>query len=562
MDFGNVLLSMNVQNLVQAFHRILFRFLESRIRSTDLVELGSRKVTADGVRNDKVSIGKSLHQSGCAQAVRTVVREVRFAQDKAARNRTHQVVVHPEAAHRIMGSRIDAHRNLVRIFVGDFFIHLEQVAVFGGNACDTHTLDGIGKVQINGTFRRTDTHALVADHLRIAGSHITRDQVSKRRIAFFQIVIALAFRNFICRTGIADFFRHPDTSIITEGFAHQSQLGLVIARHRNASRVNLCVAGIRKERTFLISLPSRADIAALRIRRKIEHVAVAASRQADRIRFVAFQSSRHQIANHDSASLAVDDDQVLHIATRENLDRTLRHLTHQSLISAEKKLLSGLSTSIERAGNLGSAKRTVSQKSTVVTSKRNALRHALVDNQIGVFGKAVHVRFTSTEVAAFYRIIEQTVNGVAIVRVILRRIDTALSGNRVGTARRILIAESQNIVAEFSERSGSACAGKTGSHHNHLEFTLVRGVHQFKFKFMASPLFGDISTRNMSIQFHLSDLLLRCKKLEIRQRKQQRRPSWPSPLLPEPVFSVPEHFDSGGPHCGELPSPAGGQCSS
>ena len=36
------------------------------------------QVVVDGVRKNEVTIGQTLHQCGCTQAVRAVIREVRF----------------------------------------------------------------------------------------------------------------------------------------------------------------------------------------------------------------------------------------------------------------------------------------------------------------------------------------------------------------------------------------------------------------------------------------------------------------------------------------------------
>ena len=44
----------------------------------------------------------------------------------------------------------------------------------------------------------------------------------------------------------------------------------------------------------------------------------------------------------DAARLAVDDDQVEHLAPREELDALPLHLPHQRLVRAEQQLLTGL----------------------------------------------------------------------------------------------------------------------------------------------------------------------------------------------------------------------------
>src|SRR5215213_1498875 len=89
----------------------------------------AREVVADGVGNDEVAVGQSLHQRAGAQPVRAVIAEVGFPEHVQARQVAHQVVVDPQPAHRVVDSGIDPHRHRVRILVGDPLVHVEQVAV-------------------------------------------------------------------------------------------------------------------------------------------------------------------------------------------------------------------------------------------------------------------------------------------------------------------------------------------------------------------------------------------------------------------------------------------------
>ena len=100
-------------------------------------QLGGGQVIADRVRQDEVAVGQALHQRAGAEAIGAVVGEIRFTDHEQAGDGAHQVVVHPEAAHRVVDGRIDAHRHLVRILAGDALVHFEQVAValLGCRAC-------------------------------------------------------------------------------------------------------------------------------------------------------------------------------------------------------------------------------------------------------------------------------------------------------------------------------------------------------------------------------------------------------------------------------------------
>ena len=68
-----------------------------RGQGTDLPE-----VVAHGEGEHEVSVGQPLHQRRCAEPVRTVVGEVGFSAREEPGNRRLQVVVHPQAAHRVV----------------------------------------------------------------------------------------------------------------------------------------------------------------------------------------------------------------------------------------------------------------------------------------------------------------------------------------------------------------------------------------------------------------------------------------------------------------------------
>ena len=77
--------------------------------------------------------------------------------------------------------------------------------------------------------------------------------------------------------------------------------------------------------------------------------------------------------------------------------------------------------------------------------------YALIDDVHADFCETIYVSFTSAEVAAFDRVIEETMNGVSIILVVLRGIDPALSRNGVGTSRAVLEAEALHLIAKFRE---------------------------------------------------------------------------------------------------------------
>ena len=70
----------------------------------------------------------------------------------------------------------------------------------------------------------------------------------------------------------------------------------------------------------------------------------------------------------------------------------------------------------------------------------------------------VNVGFAGAEIAALDSVVEQAVDAVAVVLIVLRRIDPALSRDGVRAAGRILEAETLYVVSEFGQRRRSGCA--------------------------------------------------------------------------------------------------------
>src|SRR6185369_5880136 len=107
---------------------------------------------------------------------------------------------------------------------------------------------------------------------------------------------------------VADLFRRPDAAVIAERLAHQGELRLVIAADRNARGMDLGVTGIRHGRAALVGAPDGRAVRTLRVRRKIEDIAVTAGAEDHGVRQVRFHFAGDKIANHDAAGFAVDYD--------------------------------------------------------------------------------------------------------------------------------------------------------------------------------------------------------------------------------------------------------------
>ncbi len=106
-----------------------------------------------------------------------------------------------------------------------------------------------------------------------------------------------------------------------------------------------------------------------------------------------------------------------------HLNLTRRDLPAQCTVSAKQKLLSGLTTGIEGATDLGPAKGAIGKQTAVLTSKGNSLGNALVDNIGAYLGKAVDVGLPGTKVSTLDRVVEKTMDAIPVVLVILGSID-------------------------------------------------------------------------------------------------------------------------------------------
>ncbi len=185
-----------------------------------------------------------------------------------------------------------------------------------------------------------------------------------------------------------------------------------------------------------------------------------------------------QVADDDAARRAVDDDEVEHLGARVHLHGALADLLGERRVGAEQELLAGLAAGVEGAGDERAAERAVGQVAAVLAGERHALRDALVDDRRAHLGEPVDVGLAGAEVAALDRVVEQAVDAVAVVLVVLGRVDAALGRDRVGAPRRVLVAERRDRVAELGERGGGRGAGQAGADDDDVELALVVGADQ------------------------------------------------------------------------------------
>src|SRR5262249_12887599 len=139
--------------------------------------------------------------------------------------------------------------------------------------------------------------------------------------------------------------------------------------------------------------------------------------------------ARAQIADHDSLGPTALDNQVEHLAMRVQDDVSLADLARQGLVRAKQELLASLSTAVERARHLRSTEGTIVEQSAILARKGHALRHALINDAGTDLGEAIDIRLARAEVAPLDGVVEQAPDAIAIVLIVLGRVDAALGGD-------------------------------------------------------------------------------------------------------------------------------------
>ena len=267
--------------------------------------------------------------------------------------------------------------------------------------------------------------------------------------------------------------------------------------------------GLAKEGPAFVGAKGCRDIAGLGVGREEIDVAVAARAQQHGMARVPLKLAADQVAGHDAARLPVGDHEVEHLAAGKHLHLAGGHLAHQGAVGAEQQLLAGLAAGIEGARQLGAAEGAVGQQPTVLAREGDPLGHALVDDGVAHLGQAVDVGLAGAKVPALDGVVEQAPDAVAVVGVVLGRVDAALGGDAVRPARGILDAERLDVVAQLRQAGRGRGAGQPGAHDNDVIFALVRGVDQLRFEAVEVPFLGQRACRNLGIKVHGGSFLSR-----------------------------------------------------
>ena len=391
-----------------------------------------------------------------------------------------------------MDSRVDTHWHFVRVVARDALVHIEEVAVLSRHSCATHAGDGFGEVQVDAACHAVDlrphTATLVAHVLCLTACDIAGNKVTEGGVDTLQVVVAIFLGNVTrILLAILCLLRNPNTTVVTQGFGHQGQLGLLVSVLRNTGRVNLGEAGVREVCALAVCTPNCGGVAAHGVRRQEEDVSVAAGCQNNRIRNVGFKLAGGHIARDDTASAAVRNDEFDHFVAGVLGNGTGSNLTLERLVGANQQLLTCLATCVESTRHLDATEGAVVEQAAVFTCEGHALRDALVDDICANLSQTVDVGLTCAIVATLNGVVEEAVDGVVVVTVVLRSVDTTLRCNGVRATSGILVEEHVDVVAHLAQRGGSCTTGKAGTHDDDVKLTAVCGVDQSRSELTLFP---------------------------------------------------------------------------
>ena len=493
VQFDRRLLAADRQQLLEPPVGLRLAPLELGVVRRDHAGLHAREPVRDRVRQHEVPVGQALHQGARPEAVRPVVREVRLADDEQPVEVAHQLVVHPQPAHRVVDRGVDAHRLPIGVLGGDPLVHGEQVAVLLLDPVAALPADGVGEVEVDAAAARPDPAAVVA-----------RGEVAEARVLPLQVVVAGVLGDLV---GVLAHVlappRHPHPAVVAERLAHERQLRLVVAGDRDARRVDLGEARVGERRPAPVRPVGGRDVAPDRVGGEEEDVAVAAGGEHDGVGGERLDLAGDQVAGDDPAGPAVDHDEVEHLAPREHLHGAVADLPAEGLEGAQQELLAGLAAAVEGALELGAAEGAGVEQAAVLAGERHPLGDALVDDVDRRLGEPVDVRLPAAEVAALDGVVEEAVDAVAVVAVVLGGVDPALGGDRVGAAGRVLEAERQDVVAQLGEAGGGAGPGEPGADDDDRVLPLVGRVDQPLLALEPGPLLGQRPARHLRVEIHI-----------------------------------------------------------
>ena len=418
----------------------------------------------------------------------------------------HEVVVDPEATHRVVGGGVDPHGHLVGILIGDAVVHLEEVAVPILDGVVSIPSDGRLEIEIDPVLERPNTLASVDHPLGGPGGHVAGDEVSEGRIDALQVVVTVCGRDVAGRSGLVGVLGYPDPSVVAERLRHQGQLRLEFIRRRDAGGVDLSETRVGEGGAPAVCPPCRRDVRGHRIGGEIEDVGITAGGQHHGVCRVAGYLTRDQISDDDSDRPAVFDDDVEHLTAGVEVDLAGVDLTHQCRVGTEQELLAGCTSCVEGSRHLGATERSVVEQSAVLPGKRNTLCCRLIDDVQRDLGETMNVGLSTPVVTALDRVVKEAIDRVSVVVIVLRSVDPSLGGDGVSPSRRVMEGENVDLVAKFAERRRSGSPGETRPDDEDLELPLVVRADEPDGELVVFPLGADRPCGNLGVELQCHSL--------------------------------------------------------
>ena len=305
--------------------------------------------------------------------------------EQTGRDGTHQVVVHPEAAHCVVRCGINPHRLLVRVIAADALVHRHQVAVAGGNGVFALGSDGICEVKVN----RRPPGRRHAPRCRVLWPAWA---TSRRHVAVGGIkpleVVAFLFWYRIGVGVFAGVLGQPDPSVVAQAFAHQRQLALEDIATGNAGGMDLGEAGIGEQRPLRWASRSHWCSTSVRWWRGSRRCCRRCRQNGAGGVHLQLTAQQWRATTHGPP---IHGDQLEHVPAGEQLNAAQLHLAHQGLVGAIKQLLAGL-PGIEGAAHQGPAK-TAGGQAAAVPRATATPGHALIDDAAADFRQPLAARF-------------------------------------------------------------------------------------------------------------------------------------------------------------------------
>ena len=221
----------------------------------------------------------------------------------------------------------------------------------------------------------------------------------------------------------------------------------------DTGRVDLRHTGVGEVGALLVALPCGRTVRGHGVRRKEEDVGVTARGDHYGVGSVTLDGAGDEVADDDAACTAVDDNEVEHFVARKHLHFAFAHLTAEGRIGAQQKLLTRLAAGVEGSRYLRTTEGAVVEQAAVFAGEGYALCYALVDDGVRDFSQTIDVGFASTIVTTLDGVVEEAIDGVAVVLIVLGCVDTTLCGDGVCAARGVLNTEVEYVEAHLGERS-------------------------------------------------------------------------------------------------------------